>query len=311
MRRFAFVVVLVVLCACAQTRASVRIYEPFNFPAGPLHPTEPRGTTSLDGLGGAPLGAWGPVWGQTLYSTHADMYVGGPTLGGPERPHNTYRFSGAGTAVYTDEGSVAFRSFSAPMNMESSRDWYVSFLMRTPPKRAGDNRPYTDLYAGLSFYSFPESLSGNGGQEVFFGMARDRLRIGEVNGSAAAFSEVVGSGLVPDTVYFIVAKIRSANSNNPNDADAGYMVAYGPDDPVPFAAPVSVGPGGWAVSQSGDMIQDSLWFVRIAGNYDFQFDELRIGDTWADVTGVPEPGASCVGLTTAGLLVARRRRKSA
>ena len=138
-----------------------------------------------------------------------------------------------------------------------------------------------------------DRIGGGGG----FGVGV-RLENGNVHAHGWSGSAVKPAGAaVADGTVFVVAKITWASSGN--------------NDTVEVFLPGTdlVQPGTAASTLSFDFAQSVFTVLGLAGSTPPipNIDEIRFGDSYADVTPVPEPGSLAL-LGLGGLLIARRRR---
>ena len=120
------------------------------------------------------------------------------------------------------------------------------------------------------------------------------------NDASSVVKETANGTFSADTTYFMVGKIVTANGN-----DTISLSAYTGTD-------VISGTETWDITNSADALRTStLSAVRFNSptGTNSQFDSLRIGETWADVTGVPEPStyALLAGFGALALVMMRRR----
>ncbi len=112
---------------------------------------------------------------------------------------------------------------------------------------------------------------------------------------------------VNDTVFVVAAYEFVAGANNdvarmwinPNVSTFG--------DALPPSATLTSSPGGTVADSFASLVSFNLRNVNTVGAPTVQFDELRVGTTWADVTMVPEPTAAVL-LGFGMLLIAGWRR---
>lgn len=147
-------------------------------------------------------------------------------------------------------------------------------------------------FAGFNIY--------NGGDEG--------VGVGEVAGSDYSWLQGGGNGaigspgtpLAPGETHLFVIRL-DYDAANPLSA----TVWLDPD--------TSLAEGAQAAGISTDIAAakpvDGFDSFRLRGSRVWEFDEIRIGTTWADVTPVPEPSGPLLALVgVAGLLLHRRRR---
>ncbi len=268
--------VIGLLCV-GSAQASILAYEGFNYATGSL----------ANGNGGV---GFNGGWYQTdsLPAAPATLQVSPSSLAVPQ---GTFSTTGGSASASAGVGS-GIRQLATPFSLAVDANYYISFLMRL------DSTPSTrDVSVGLFSGSTTNVLNevirvGTDATEYQFKM------IG-ATGIAGPTSAGVGGDAHLGTTYFVVAKIAAHAATN----DMAFLAAYpGLEAGATTAEPstwLELVPGNpsWAGNQTIDRI-------RIFGGASYTVDELRIGTTWADVTGpvpVPEPatlGLSLVALAT-------------
>lgn len=156
----------------------------------------------------------------------------------------------------------------------------------------------------------------NAGQAIGFGSTGTRLYAGlwestawgtnNLSGPAATSVDVTGDSTVnasdggviaTATTYFIVGHAQWGANGTADDT----VTLYLPDMNMNL---------GTAVAKSVGVV-DQTAFDLINTNHGnglvSRWDEIRVGDSYASLTGVPEPSAALLGLIGAGLLLRRRR----
>lgn len=111
--------------------------------------------------------------------------------------------------------------------------------------------------------------------------------------------------LVPNTTYMLVSKLRT--NTGASGADEVFLKIY--QEGSTIAEPAT--DLDWDLKAGGGsgviLSNVRLAFDNVAGQTN-QFDELRIGDSFAAITGVPESASASL-VALGGLLVAIRRRR--
>jgi ferric-dicitrate binding protein FerR (iron transport regulator) len=165
-----------------------------------------------------------------------------------------------------------FRRLAVPIRMDGDQVYYLSFLFR----REGPADHQVNAVAVLLWpdADVPEQKDAD---------ARRRLNVG-VRGWNQLFTQLhdVGSRVpLPlhyGETYLLVAKITTSSLN----LDQVFMRVYGPDEPIEVEEP-----GTWSVV--GQPFHSELTFdwlqLHINSNRRQMIDEVRLGTTWAAVTG--------------------------
>jgi hypothetical protein len=248
-------------------------------------------TGDLTGQNGG--SGWGGAYTDSGNSAVADAagLAGGLLVTSP----GSVRTADGGTAT-----TLNFRSLGTVLGDDETETW-ISFLAR----RNGNTS--TALFAGVSFYNSNGNAAADG--EVSFApfnagtpYAWRILDLGltqSTNSTAA---------VAPDVTDLIVARIVW----NAPDASIGGPFSPGNDAVYLFVNP-DLGLGTPLMSQASaarNAAITNIDKVRIAGQngVDFSFDELRLGDTFADVTPtVPEPSSLILACGALPLLGGLRR----
>ena len=222
------------------------------------------------------------------------------------------------TGAYTGAGNVTTPGLAYP-NFQSSGN---KFTTGVPPNDSGAFRPIPPINtdAGTFFVGFLASVPGaipNYGGISFFTAATP----GQTGGSEELF---LGKPSGTDTYGFDVSGVAGDTSvgtgfsnvtASPTPALLVYRITFTPAgdtidsyiNPVPGQPLPATPTGTFAIPE--DSFPDTVNNLRFqSGTQPINFDELRIGTTFADVAPVPEPATA--GLLAAGALglLARRRR---
>jgi hypothetical protein len=178
---------------------------------------------------------------------------------------------------------------------------------------------------GLEFYSSAlfrrSALAGESASVNFFNGVNTRWTYGidaagqfyvtvdPANAGQRATSPVTDAAN-PNETFLLVAKIRTNTGPGVPPNDEVFLEIFGPGETVT----VPGSDADWDLRTNGNsgvtLNTVRLDFTNIAGQTN-QIDELRIGTTFEDVTGVvPEPGALSL-VAAAGLAACARRRRRA
>ena len=193
--------------------------------------------------------------------------------------------------------SEATRLLGTTMNLATnSQTWYSSALF--------NRSAITGESAGVSFIRTTDNVV-----RWFYGIdANGNFKVA-VDPSQTSQSAVSLFTAAINTTYLVVARIRTNTGAGGNDEV--FLKIFAPGDTV--AEPLN--DAGWDLVSNGNsgviLNQVRLDFTNATGQKN-QFDELRIGTTFADVSGViPEPATASLLALGALVPLFARRRKSA
>jgi hypothetical protein len=260
------------LAAAASARAAA--YEGFDYPVGPHTAAWRGGSGFVDG---------------TTTSTPNGWFGGATSLGGSlTDPSGT--LSVTGNRVQTEQGSIE-RRLAQTMGTPNTDVW-ISWLQRRSENGLG--------FQGLALFQ----PNGSGASGVYFigepgaGPADGTYVIGQAGDDFTVVSS--GVPVVANETAFLVAHLQFREGN---DLATLYV------NPTPGAAAPS---GGVTYSGLDMPITNPLLSFEGAATSQqvaHQFDELRIGDSYAAVApAVPEPAAAAWVVAAAALIALRRRR---
>ncbi|REJ69814.1 MAG: PEP-CTERM sorting domain-containing protein [Planctomycetota bacterium] len=266
---------LTLVLFAAEARAALLAYDGFNY--------EPVGSELRTHSGGGSFG-FSTGWDFVTQNNHAfDIGAGGLV----DATGNLHAVGNHATSVAFGNNRNVERVFDTPLGV-SGTTRYFSFLMR--PEGVLGGGAYNGWFAFTLRGTWDLSL-GSGGGPTTYSVGRAGAPSTRVHTSTHA---VVGE------TRFIVLRADFADG-----ADT-YSVFI---DPVP-GAPEPAVPD--AVASSFDL--GTITRIGMAGPGAFSLDELRVGETFADVTPVtvvPEPSTyamAALGLAVLGYLGVRRRR---
>jgi hypothetical protein len=273
-------------------------YDGFDYPAGDL--TTRNGGT---GWGGAYTDSGNSTVAETTGLTYPDLLVAGGSL----------RTADGGTAT-----TISFRNLDRIYGDGETETW-VSLLGRRNGVTAN-----TSTFAGLSFYNSSGSAAANSELAIgptVSGGTSPVWRIGDLNNGGTSASSNTTVSIDPNgTVYLLTMLIRWGVN------DPAITAAVGSGAPSAVYLYVNPALGATPTLASANAARninitnfDKIRFAAAAGAgslLDYSFDEIRIGDTFNDVTpsSVPEPSAVMLGLVSlifCGTIRTRRRHRFA
>lgn len=249
--------------------------------------------TSFGGTAASPTGDtgltgnWVTAAGGTTASTATFTTGNMPNL--PDAYTNS-TFVNSGNYIQTF-GSPAFRSLGSAINVETASTTYFSFLYSV--------NGFDDVDGGgLSFFSGTT-------ERVQVGLGDlETIRVFDVpNGVPAGVESTTKSfDTTNSEAIWIIGKITTAAG-----ADSIDLTFFSGTDTVPASE-------SWLITNNMT-IGANLDTIRFnspssSGNVPQRFDEFRMGESWADVTAVPEPAtfAIILGFLAIGWVGYRRRR---
>ena len=265
-------------------QAALVAYEGYNYPDG----------TDLSGTSGG-LG-WSTAWGVTT-----NDFARSPSMTYVDSLGNALLTAGnrASYTGVTGGTSSAFRDLALPRTNDNTTTW-ISFIgVRLGNQDANGTNVYLRA-ANVSFF--------NAGSE--------RLAIGQASNASTNTWAMIPAGSLANRIGTPVPFSQQALAVLRIDHLAGNDNAYlwlnpdlGTEPSIGSAAASSVGAFSFDFNRVRPFAGDASG-SRFAAQLDV--DELRIGDTFLDVTPftpVPEPGTyALMGMGLAGLLAWRRRR---
>jgi len=254
-------VVLLAIAVAAESRASLLAYEDFNY--------GPAGAPLLGASGGS---GFSTAWqiGPAPANSSANYVLGSGSLSFD--PLSVGGQSASSAAISGIGGLL--RNLNQTFGADNST-MYMSFLLR----------PEGTLNAGFSFGYFGVSLRSSA-NDVFIGKPGGGDHNDwalETRGGAGQFSSGVAAA-VGQTTFLVVRADFSA----------------GPDKFTLYLNPTPGGTEPLTGTVKSDVDSGVISGVEIFSSGAFSIDEIRIGDTFADVTPVPEPSTAIL-LLLAGI----------
>jgi hypothetical protein len=255
--------------------------EPFDYPASL--------GASVNTLNG------GTGWGAAWADADSDVTLASTNLSLSYPPGALLTPAGSRIALTaTDATAQATRNLGTTMGLSANgQNWYSSALF--------NRSAVTGETATISFFS---GLGGTGNLRWFYGIDGNGNFTVAVDPSMGTQRATSVSTATADTTYLVVARFRT--NTGPSANDEVFLKAFSPTDTV--SEPLT--DAGWTLAANGNsgvtLSSIRLDFANDAAQVN-QFDEFRIGTTFADVTGVPEP-SSAILLAVGSLLLAGRRR---
>lgn len=274
------VVALAVLLP-AVAGAAVFEVEPFDYPGNT--------GSGLDGLNG------GTGWGGNAWSDTDALPTVAATNTSLSYPANVPLAPAGGRIEVTADSAnnPAARLLGTPMSLATDGQTYYSSALFRRSAATGELASVLFDRTSDSAIRWYYGIDTNG----FFSTA--------VNPSDAGQRATSTTPALADTTYLLVSRIRT--NTGPGGNDEVFLEIFPEGSPVTEPA----ADDEWDLRENGNsgitIERVRLAFSNAAGQTN-QFDELRVGTTFADVTGVPEPGATSL-LALPALLLARRRRR--
>jgi hypothetical protein len=253
---------LAIALTAGHASAALLAYDGFDYAAGDL--------TGQNGGAG-----WGGAYTDTGNSTVVDAT--GLTYGPLATTGGSDRTADGGTAT-----TLNFRTLNQAYGDNETETW-ISLLGRR------NGATVTNLFAGLSFYNSGGTATANGELSVAAttqGSTVPGLPDWRILDLGAGQSTNANVGITPDVVDLLAVRITWGV------ADAG-LVGTGTSAVYLYVNPAL---GGTPTPTTGrNITMTNFDKIRLAGQngIDYSFDEIRIGETFADVTPVtvPEPTA--------------------
>lgn len=188
------------------------------------------------------------------------------------------------------------RALSTAIDMDSGDTYYFSFLVRGSWTNQAAKRGWN-----VGFSTSANSLSNALTVKNFYNSSN----LGFALNGSTDLTPFQSGVFTANNTYMVVGKIETSSSG----ADKLSMKVF---DGLPL---VTIPPAEtWDLSLPTQVSSSSV-FTHVAfqgrvndPNSFYQFDEFRIGQSWDDVTAIPEPAAAVLG--GVGLLALRRRRSA-
>jgi hypothetical protein len=189
-------------------------------------------------------------------------------------------------------GLVAYRGLdlASQIDLSVDKDYYISYLTeRTPVPTTTRSFSFQLQTGGVTGGDIVVNVGTSTGGDPFVALGGSGTVLEDLN--------LIGNGT---TDLWVVKIAASANS-----ADQVFLKVYDSLlDTVDATEPAT-----WSVVSSTELnnaTATQLGFA-ISTSATLQIDEIRIGESWADVVPVPEPTSASLVLVGLGLLAARQR----
>lgn len=259
------------LALCSAASAALTVYDGFDYGASSGDLTGKTGGSGWSG-------AYTDSGNSTIYATTGLTYTGLATTGGAS-------LTADGGALTT----INFRGFTAI----SSGETWISFLAQR------NGAASTTTFAGLSFYNSTGIATADAEFSISNAGTGGTWRLFDNNNGGATTAVSTGITIASDTTYLLVAKIAWGAGAGGTETVSLFV------NPTLGLPPVTADAGR-------DIDMANINKVRIAGanGVNYTFDEIRIGDSFASVTPVPEASTSTALLLGLSSLAFRRRRSS-
>lgn len=254
--------VLLCLSAGFPAAAAVLLYEPFDYNDGP----DPIALQNNGGTSDFGFEA-GSVW---VREEGLGTRVRSGSLDSPAFP-----FSPVGGKIDDDtSGGYGSRVLGFEIDAAVEDVTYFSVLMSKDAIDEGSSE-------NVELQLWDRDYNGTAYMRYRMGMTSDDQFFCVVSGTT---SYPKTGSIVPGEVYFLVAKLVTHADTT---EDETFMSVFGPGDAVPSAEPET-----WDQNMTGrtNVSFDQLRVQIGTNNARAAVDEIRIGETWADVA-VPEPAS--------------------
>lgn len=267
------------------TMAAVAV-EDFNYNTGALG-------TANGGTG------WQSSWGNTYGSDVVGGSAGASVVSG-NLTNTANPYTPVGNSI-TIGGGTNFRKFSSTLRIARDSNDTLYFSMMVKPTAIGTSSGQVlqikDTGNAFSHAEFGFNTSSQWALGGGYG--------GGGGGSGTTAAAGTGNAAFAlNSQYFIVGKIVTSTSVN----DRLWVKVYGAGDAVSLTDTLAIDNLlNFSVNRTGVTGATTLSLNTSGGGFSAGVDQLRIGDTYADVVVVPEP-TSLAALGLAGLLGLRRRR---
>lgn len=293
-----------------KAEATLLLYDPFDYPAGELLAPTDRTAGQFNAVANT----------NWYYTGTAGANTDPPGIGSGSLSYAAVPAPGYAGLIAPTGNSVLFNSTQAgaariqvvPSQASSGTFFYSGLLKVTGVTGLNTNN-------GLFFACF-NSAVGSATSLPTTGTALMRLRtdpndpnkfnvgVAKTTSTTAGVVQWYPTGFDLGTTIFLVAQYEFLSGSTTDDVARMWV---NPDvstfgTGTPPAADLTSAPSGIT---DINLFSILLRNINTVGTPAFQFDELRVGTTWADVTPIPEPTA--VGLFGLGLftLLARRRNR--
>jgi hypothetical protein len=187
-------------------------------------------------------------------------------------------------------GLLAYRGLdaSAQIDLSVDKDYYISYLAeRTPVPVSSRSFSFQLQTGGVTGGDLVVNVGTSTGGDPFVALGASGTVLEDLN--------LIGNGSTDLWVIKIAASAALA--------DQVFLKVYDSiNDTVDAAEPAT-----WSVISNSELSSSTITQLgfAISGNATLQIDEVRIGESWADVVPVPEPASA--GLMLLGLGLATRR----
>ena len=241
------------------------------------------------------INAQGQTWYQAgpVNATHPTIAAGNLTYAGlPASQGNSVSFGGTGESARLNTSSIVGSGtiyFSFILDVTSIAGLSTSGVFWAGFNNSAGSQTGTPSVVATRVYT---KTSGSG-----FVLGVDKN-----SGSTSDWYWDTTTRNVGDTLFLVGAYTMNSASTSDNVSELWINPTIGSDTPPPATLTAATG-GDITLGQ----VASFVLFDRSAAQPSGTIDELRIGTSWADVTGVPEPStAALVGLGFLALLSRHR-----